>query len=101
MKTDREPSTEELQIRSMVARARVASDIEQLHLALEPAQLKERAFEAAERSAAHLGWRLLWRLSKAPQRFARYVKQHPTASASVGAALVALIGWRALARKRG
>jgi hypothetical protein len=100
MKTDREPTTEELQIRSAVARARVASDIEQLHLALEPAQLKNRAFEVAERSAAHLGWRLLWRLTKAPTRVARYVKQHPVASASVGAALVALLGWRVMARKR-
>jgi hypothetical protein len=100
MTTESEPSTEQLQIRSAVARARLASDIEQLHLALEPSQLKVRAFDAAERSAAHLGWRLLWRLSKAPSRAARYAKEHPAASVGLGAAIVAFIGWRTMARRR-
>lgn len=100
MTTERDPTTEQLQIRSAVARARLASDIEQLHLALEPSQLTVRAFDAAERSAAQLGRHLLWRLSKAPARAARYAKQHPVASLGLGAAIVAFIAWRALARRR-
>jgi hypothetical protein len=100
MKTEPyDPSTEELQARSALARSRVAADVEQLHAALEPARLKDRAFEAAERSAAQLALRALKRWSKAPGRLARYAKKHPVVSVSLTAAVV-LLGWRALARRR-
>jgi ElaB/YqjD/DUF883 family membrane-anchored ribosome-binding protein len=82
-----------------LARARVATDVEQLVEQLAVPQLKARALNAAERSVETLRARLLQRLAETPRSLVQYVRQHPAAGVAIAAGASAIV-WRLVARRR-
>lgn len=93
-------TTQELVANAARTRRRVAADVERLAAQLAPAQLKDRAIEAAEHSLEKLAWRALRRLSRAPSKLAAYVAEHPRVGVAIAAGVGVLV-WRvAVGRRR-
>ena len=95
-----EPTTTDLLMKTAATRARVQADLERLSTELTPAELKERALDAAERSVESLGRRALRRTLLLPSWAARQGRAHPVAAAAVGGAVVGLLAWRIAKRWR-
>lgn len=93
MNRQSEPTTTDLLMKTAATRARVQADVERLSEELTPAQLKERALDAAERSVESLGRRIL-------RRGVLYGREHPIAVAAVAGAVVSLLVWRVARRWR-
>ena len=95
---DPDTKTRELVAGAAVARARVESDIRELARELTPAELKDRALDAAERSIESIAARALRRLAQAPRYIADVAREKPVVAGAVGLG-VAVIIWR-VARRR-
>ncbi len=73
-----------------MARARVAADVRELARELTPAELKERALDAAERSVESIAARALHRLAGVPRWLVSSARENPVAAgaAALGALLL-------------
>lgn len=96
---DSDTKTQQLVAGAAVARARVESDIRELARELTPAELKDRALDAAERSIESIAARALRRLAGAPRWVASIAREKPIAASAVGLG-VALVVWRVARRRR-
>jgi hypothetical protein len=95
-----EPTLAELTVSSSIARSRLAADVRRLSAALEPSNLGHRAVQSAERSAAHAARGALIRVKAVPYIAGAYFRKHPLAGIALGGGVLALVGWRLLARRR-
>jgi hypothetical protein len=95
----RDETMEALVASTAWTRARVASDVERLAEQLQPARIKDRALDAAERSLESVGARLLGRLKQAPRLLATYALEHPVQGAAVLIGVTAMV-WRVAARRQ-
>ena len=94
-----EPTTEQLLANVARTRAQVAADVARLATQLAPAQLKDRAKDAAQHSLESLAARALLGLIRSPGRLWGYAHRHPRAGVAVltGAAVIA---WGLASRRR-
>lgn len=86
-------TTQELMANAARTRRRVATDVERLVTQLAPAQLKDRALDAAEHSLERVALRGLRGLSRTPSKLVAYVAKHPGVGVAIAAGVGVLV-WR-------